>query len=191
MIRTGFASRDITAPVGADMPGSFERRVNQGVLDPLEVTAAVIDDGVCTVALVGVDALFIPRSLARLALDRIESRTNLARGQVLIGASHTHCGGPVFEGLGSRADPEYVASVAEAIASVVVEGQESLEDSEIGIGSTAEPDISFNRRFLMTDGTEITHPGNPECRIMEISLRRRVQSIRQLTCWQCGTRGAT
>ena len=161
MIRTGFASRDITAPVGADMPGSFERRVNQGVLDPLEVTAAVIDDGVCTVALVGVDALFIPGDLARLALDRIESRTNLARGQVLIGASHTHCGGPVFEGLGSRADPEYVASVAEAIASVVVEGRESLEDSEIGIGSTTEPGISFNRRFLMTDGTEITHPGKP------------------------------
>ena len=55
MIRTGFAIRDITAPVGAEMPGSFVRRVNQGVLDSLLVTAAVIDDGVQAIAVVGVD----------------------------------------------------------------------------------------------------------------------------------------
>ena len=161
MIRTGFASRDITAPVGAESPGSFIRRVNRGVLDPLEVTAAVIDNGVRAVALVGVDALFVPRDLTQLAFDGIESRTDLGRGQVLIGASHTHCGGPVFDGLASQADSVYVASVAEALASAVAEAQESLEESEIGIGSDSEPGISFNRRFLMTDGIEITHPGKP------------------------------
>ncbi len=161
MIRTGFASRDITAPVGAESPGSFIRRVNRGVLDPLEVTAAVIDNGARAVALVGVDALFVPRDLTQLAFDGIESRTDLGRDQVLIGASHTHCGGPVFDGLASQADSAYVASVAEAIASAVAEAQESLEESEIGIGSDSEPGISFNRRFLMTDGIEITHPGKP------------------------------
>ena len=161
MIRTGFASRDITAPVGAVIPGSFVKRVNSGVLHPLQVSAAVIDNGSRAVALVGVDALFVPGDLIRLALDRIESRTDLKRDQVLIGASHTHCGGPIFEGLASQADPVYVASVAEAIASAVVEAHESMEESEIGIGSGREPGISFNRRFLMTDGTEITHPGKP------------------------------
>ncbi len=161
MIRTGFASREITAPVGADMPGSFMRRLNRGVLDALLVTAAVIDDGVHAVAIVGVDALFVTRDLGQRAFEMIESRTDLRRGQVLIGASHTHCGGPVFDGLGSQADSEYVESVAEAIASAVVEAQESLEDSEIGVGSGSEPGISFNRRFLMSDGTEITHPGKP------------------------------
>ena len=161
MIRTGFTSRDITAPVGAEVPGSFVRRVNRGVLDPLKVTAAVIDNGPRVVAIVGVDALFVPGDLARLAFDGIESRTDLRRDQVLIGASHTHCGGPVFDGLASQADSAYVASVAEAIASAVAEAQDSLEDSEIGIGSESESGISFNRRFLMTDGTEITHPGKP------------------------------
>ena len=161
MIRTGFASRDITAPVGAEIPGSFIKRVNSGVLHPLEVSVAVIDNGSRAVVLVGVDALFVPGELARLALEGIESRTGLKRDQVLIGASHTHCGGPVFDGLASRADPAYVESVAEAIASAVVEARESMQESEIGIGSWREPGISFNRRFLMTDGTEITHPGKP------------------------------
>ncbi|MCY4109834.1 MAG: hypothetical protein OXG11_12510 [Chloroflexi bacterium] len=161
MIRAGFASRDITAPVGAEIPGSFVRRVNQGVLHPLEVSACVVDNGQGAVALVGVDALFVPGDLVRLALDRIESRTDLKRDQVLIGASHTHCGGPVFDGLASRADPAYVESVGEAIASAVVEAQAHLEESEIGIGLGQLVGISFNRRFLMTDGTEITHPGKP------------------------------
>ena len=161
MIRAGFASRDITAPVGAEIPGSFIKRVNSGVLHPLEVSVAVIDNGARAVALVGVDALFVPGDLVRLALEGIESRTGLKRDQALIGASHTHCGGPVFEGLATRADPAYVESVAEAIASAVVEARESMQESEIGIGSENEPGISFNRRFLMIDGTEITHPGKP------------------------------
>ena len=108
MIRAGFASRDITAPVGAEIPGSFVKRVNSGVLHPLEVSAVVIDNGDGAVALVGVDALFVPGDLVRLAIDGIESRTDLRRDQVLIGASHTHCGGPIFDGLASRADPDYV-----------------------------------------------------------------------------------
>ena len=105
-MKTGFAFRDITAPIGADMPGAFRSRVNRGVLDRLSVSAAVIDNGSDRVAVVGVDALFITRPLAQLAFGMIESRTDLSRDQVLIGASHTHNGGPVFDGLMSQADPD-------------------------------------------------------------------------------------
>ena len=143
------------------MPGAFRSRVNRGVLDRLSVSAAVIDNGSDRVAVVGVDALFITRPLAQLAFGMIESRTDLSRDQVLIGASHTHNGGPVFDGLMSQADPDYVECVADAIASAIAEAQESLSNSQLGIGSGSEPDISFNRRFLMSDGTEITHPGKP------------------------------
>jgi hypothetical protein len=33
--------------------------------------------------------------------------------------------------------------------------------AEVGVGTGTEPGISFNRRFLMRDGREITHPGKP------------------------------
>src|SRR5205814_4674609 len=55
----------------------------------------------------------------------------------------------------------YLDRVSGAIASAVGDAWSSLHESEIGIGTGAEGSISYNRRFLMRDGREITHPGKP------------------------------
>src|SRR5207237_1684716 len=80
---------------------------------------------------------------------------------VLIGANHTHTGGPIANCLGCDANPAYLDKVAGAIASAVGDAWGSLHASEVGIGTGIVDNISFNRRFLMRDGREITHPGKP------------------------------
>jgi len=121
----------------------------------------VIHDGNKTAALVGIDSLFITRPTVEVARRAIQKATKVPGENVLIGANHTHTGGPIASCLGCDANPGYLEKVANAIASAVGGAWTSLHAAEIGIGTGVESNISFNRRFLMRDGREITHPGKP------------------------------
>lgn len=161
MLQVGFGIGDITPDVGMEMPGGFFKRTGAGVRDKLLAVACVLHDGATPVALVGIDSLFVPRSVVEVARRTIQTATKISTDNVLIGANHTHTGGPLTACLGCDANPEYERKVAEQIAAAVKSAWSSLHAAEIGIGTGREASVSFNRRFLMRDGREITHPGKP------------------------------
>jgi hypothetical protein len=161
MLQIGFGSTDITPPLGAEIPGGFTKLVNRGVKDRLYAVACVVYDGTTPVALVGTDTLMIGRSTVEDARRSIQKAAKIPGENVLIGASHTHTGGPIIGCFGSEGDPEYLDKVAKGIASAVGDAWNTLHASEVGIGVGQENSISFNRRFVMRDGREITHPGKP------------------------------
>jgi hypothetical protein len=139
------------------------RRLN-AVHDPLKAVAMVVQNDTTAVALVGIDAIAISAEMTAAARAAITAATKIPGSHVLIGASHTHGGGPVATAFESEADPEYVALVINRIAEAVSSAYHSLHAAEIGDGIGHEPSISFNRRFLMRDGRHATHPGkgNPD-----------------------------
>src|SRR5688572_28663312 len=94
MLQVGFGVGDITPKDGMDMPGGFYRNPSQGVLDNLLPTACVAHDGKTSLALVGVDALAVPKSVVEAAREKIARSTKIPAANVLIGANHTHSGGP-------------------------------------------------------------------------------------------------
>jgi neutral ceramidase len=161
MLQVGFGVGDITPAPGSEMPGGFTKRLGKGAAEKLLAAACVVYDGTTPAALVGMDALFVTRPVTELARRQIHKETSIPGENVLIGASHTHTGGPIAAALGSSADAEYADKVARAIASAVNQAWHSLHAVQIGIGTGTEKSISFNRRFLMRDGREITHPGKP------------------------------
>jgi neutral ceramidase len=161
MLQVGFGVGDMTPDVGAEMPGGFSKRTGKGVRDKLLAVACVIHDGSKSAALVGIDSLFITRPTVEAARRAIQKATKIPGENVLIGANHTHTGGPIASCLGCDANAEYMDKVANAIASAVGGAWTSLHASEIGIGTGVEGNISFNRRFVMRDGRETTHPGKP------------------------------
>jgi len=161
MLQVGFGVADITPPIGAEMPGGFGKNLSKGVKDKLYAVACVIYDGATPIALVGTDTLMIGRPTVEAARRSIQKATKIPGENVLIGASHTHSGGPIIGCFGSEGDPDYLDKVAKGIASAVGDAWNSLHASEVGIGMGQENSISFNRRFLMRDGREITHPGKP------------------------------
>ena len=160
-LKAGFGASDITPEVGASIPGGFRPNPSKGVRDPLYAVACVVTDGTTPVALVGIDELFIGKPTVKQARDRIEKNTKIPGANVLIAASHTHSGGPTVSCLGNEGDPAYEEKVANGIAKAVEDAWAALQPCEIGIGLGKEDTISFNRRFLMKDGREITHPGRP------------------------------
>jgi hypothetical protein len=161
MLQVGFGVGDITPDDGMQMPGGFFKRTGKGAADKLLAVACVVHDGERTVALVGIDTLFITRPTVEEARRLVEKETKVPGGHVLIGANHTHTGGPVADCLGCDADPKYLDRLSRGIADAVKGGWTTLHASEIGVSTGKEDSIAFNRRFLMRDGREITHPGKP------------------------------
>jgi neutral ceramidase len=161
MLQVGFGVGDITPSPGMEMPGGFTKRQGKGAAEKLLAVACVIYDGKTPVALVGIDTLFITRPTVEAARRTIQKATSIAGENLLIGASHTHTGGPIATCLGCDADPAYLDKVTKEIVAAVTSAWNSLHASQLGIGVGSEKTISFNRRFLMRDGREITHPGKP------------------------------
>jgi hypothetical protein len=164
MIHVGFAETDITPKVGSQSPGGMQARRLNAVHDPLKATAMVVKGERATVALVGIDALFVTEETTAEARKTITAATKIPGSHVLIGASHTHGGGPIASCFESEADPEYLSLVVGRITEAVSSAYHALHSAEIGDGFGHEPSISFNRRFLMRNGRQLTHPGkgNPD-----------------------------
>ena len=55
----------------------------------------VFDDGASRVAIVGIDALFIRSATVKSIREAIQKACGIAPESILIGASHTHAGGPM------------------------------------------------------------------------------------------------
>ncbi|HEV3164372.1 MAG TPA: hypothetical protein VGZ22_10120 [Isosphaeraceae bacterium] len=164
MIHVGFGEADITPKPGSQSPGGMQRRVLSDVKDRLKAVAMVVRGWPESIALVGIDALFVSEEMTARARQSIAKKTQLAGDHVLIGASHTHSGGPVSSVFGSEADPEYCNLVADRVAEAVTQAWNSLHDAEVGLGTGHESSLAFNRRFLMRNGKQVTHPGkaNPD-----------------------------
>src|SRR5262245_37771321 len=135
MLQVGFGVGDITPPAGAQMPGGFTKRKSKAVHDKLWAVACAVYDGTTPAALVGIAALFITRPTVLVARRLIQNATNSPGDNVLIGASHTHSGGPMSDCLGCDADPAYLNKVSKAIAAAVQSAWNSLHAAELGVGT--------------------------------------------------------
>lgn len=160
-LRVGFGVADITPAPGSEIPGFLEKKVGTHVSDPLFVVAAVFESGTQRVAIVGIDSLCILESTVREARERIEKETGIPAAHILIGASHTHTGGPIRPALDGTVDQTYMKLALDGLAGAVAQAWKNRADAEIAITTGTAPGLAFNRRFLMRDGREATHPGKP------------------------------
>jgi len=178
----GYAERDITPAVGMEQPGGYSKVFHRAVHDPCKVRAAVFQDDARRAALVGVDALIVPRAVVLAARKRIQERCGIPPEAVMVGASHSHSSGPVgmvqpgeydhasalvrdlAYGKSSAADAGYLRTVESAIVEAVCQADAARRASRTGFGKGIENQVAFNRRFRMKNGITWTHPGkgNPE-----------------------------
>ena len=181
-VKVGFAERDITPEVGMEVPGGYGKSFSKKIHDPCKARAVVFDDGKKKVALVGLDALVVPRPLVLEVRALIEKRSGILPEAVLIGASHSHSSGPLGMVLpgefdhasdlvkdlaynkSSCADAGYMAKVRDAIVEAVVAAHDGRGEGTVGFGTGKEETVAFNRRITMWNGLAYSHPGkgNPD-----------------------------
>jgi neutral ceramidase len=181
-IKAGFAERDITPGIGMEKPGGYGKVFHRFFHDPCKVRAAVFDDGKRKVAIVGVDALIVPRQLVLNARAEIEKLCGIKPDAVLIGASHSHSSGPLGMVLpgqfdtapddirklayeeSSMADAGYLLRVTHEIVQAVRMADTTRAAAQLGFGSGHEDKVAFNRRQRMKNGQSWSHAGamNPD-----------------------------
>jgi len=181
-LRAGFAERDITPELGMEQPGGYGKAFHRSFHDACKVRAAVFDDGTTRAALVGIDALRVPRRLVLEGREAIHRRCGIAPEAVLIGASHSHSSGPTgmiqpgeydhasplvrqlaYE-KSSCADAGYLERVRIEIVTAVCHADSFREEARCGFGFGIESKAGFNRRLRMKNGLSFSHPhqGNPD-----------------------------
>lgn len=178
-VRAGWAVEDITPPPGYRMSGYFRERRATGVKDPLKAKALVLAQGNQKIALVFCDVIGIPWYVSQAARQKIAEQYGISPDRCTIMATHTHTGplyfGAIRELLHRQAmeahghDPaetvDYASLLEERIVEAVGRASRHLRPVELRVATLAqEPQISFNRRFLMKDGTVRFNPGqlNPD-----------------------------
>lgn len=92
-IKIGWASRDVSTLEPVNIPGQFHMRISEGILDPVTVTALVIDNCEDLVIFLSADLVVIRSGL----LDEIRGQVSLLDPEIptikiLMNATHTHAG---------------------------------------------------------------------------------------------------
>ena len=171
-LRVGTASVVITPPTGMPMAGSYSLRLSEGVMDELRAKTLVLDKDGVRVALVACDLVALSDEIVIDARKLIEEQTGIPAHHVMISATHTHSG-PFIPGRASfdkyfggelEVSKQFRRDLPVKIAESVRQAAEHLEPAAASAGVGSESAVSFNRRYLMKDGSVRTNPGlgNPD-----------------------------
>jgi len=97
-VKIGWATRDVTTPEPVGIPGQFHLRISEGVLDPLTVTALVVDGGDDTAIFLSADLVVIRSCLLDLVREKV-ARLNpeIPVLKILMNATHSHTGGDHYK----------------------------------------------------------------------------------------------
>lgn len=169
--RAGRAQVRITPPVGSVIGNSYGTTIATGVTSHLHAKAVVFEHDGAKAAIVACDLISIRRPIVERARVLIAEETGVAPERVIIAATHCHAGPqmhPLFLELAPpearRLSERYLEELPGLIARSVRLAEADLQEAKIHAGTGMEDSISFNRRFLLRDGTVRMNPGrmNPD-----------------------------
>lgn len=179
MLKVGFARIDITPPLQIEIAGYYEKRIADGILDPLLATAIAFDDSDKKAIVMSVDVIGISQPFCENIRREIADRLGIDGDAVIICATHTHTG-PLIPGAVS-ASVAGLKYAAEKTAEELFENENArlfkgrlVDLASLAIDDLAPAkmlytkgevkDVSFIRRYRMKDGTIRTNPGwqNPD-----------------------------
>ncbi len=165
-LKVGFSRVEINPPIGVNLRGYFHQRLNEAILDDLEINTVVVEKDGVTVALLSLDSEAAVTSYYDAAREYASKVTGLDKKAIFIHTTHTHVG-PCFgceDAWTNDIDREYDSFVMKKIADSIVYAMADLQPARMGIGFSKAERIGFNRRYLMKDGSTKTNPGvnNPD-----------------------------
>ncbi|HEX5103026.1 MAG TPA: neutral/alkaline non-lysosomal ceramidase N-terminal domain-containing protein, partial [Pirellulaceae bacterium] len=158
----GLAAADLTPPDGFPMAGYYHERLAEGTIDPLQAKAIVLRSGKTEAALVVCDLIGIATDLSREVRRRAAEQTGIPADHIVLSATHSHTAPDYMKELylnlgGQRQEPAraaYIGKLLSGPAEAIVKARAAAQPVILEAGSaTLQPQVSFNRRFVMRDGS--------------------------------------
>ena len=159
--RVGVAESDITPPTGFPMAGYYYERLAAGTHDPLKAKAIVFVGDNNQAAIVVCDLTGISTDLTAEVRRRAAEKTGIPAANIVVSATHSHTapdyGKDLYDYLGGKAPankPRYSETLINRIVDAIDKAKQAVGPVSLFAGSaTQTTPISFNRRFLMRDGS--------------------------------------
>lgn len=173
LLRVGVAEVDVTPPTGFPMAGYYHERLAEGTIDSLKAKAIVFRDGDTVAALVVCDLIGIATDLSREVRKRAAEKTGIPASNIVVSATHSHTAPDYMKELylflgSERQDPlraEYVEKLIGGPVEAISRAYAAAVPASLRSGvAKQETPVSFNRRFVMRDGSVRTwmNYANPE-----------------------------
>ncbi len=151
-MKCGFYEKEITPPLGADMPGYYANRLSEGVEDKLYAKAAVFSDGERELAFVVIDAVDLYYDFCEAVKERASEFTGIPKEQIAVTANHSHYGIPNGD-VCSKADEGYMQVAIRLIADCITLAWQRMQPCSLAYGIGAAKNVAYNRDFIMKDGS--------------------------------------
>ncbi|MCA9065682.1 MAG: hypothetical protein KDA96_21585 [Planctomycetaceae bacterium] len=158
----GLAEAEITPPVGFPMAGYYHERLAEGTIDPLKARAIVFRQGGQSAALVVCDLIGIATDLSREVRQRAAESTGIPADHIVLAATHSHTAPDYMKELWLTLGNEqqqparaaYITSLIDRLVQTIAEASAARVPVVLHSGiAVQETPVSFNRRFVMRDGT--------------------------------------
>ncbi len=162
MLYAGFYEKEITPPLGVNMPGYFGIRRSEGVRDRLYAKSVAFGmEGADDVIIIVVDAVSTTDEMFEKVADRVVELTGVKKNNVMLSATHTHMGPdiPGRKGEFHTDDNEYFDVMLRLIADTGVLAWQRKAPVTVKHNSSVEKGLGFNRNYWMKDGSIRTNPG--------------------------------
>ncbi len=161
-MKVGFYEKDITPPLGVDIPGYFNRRLASEVKSGLYAKASVVEVDGEYVAFLVTDSLYIPRGLPEYVKKTVSEKTPITGERIFIGATHSHTSIPIDRPSDNSENKEInqhaLQNAIYSAADAVVLAYKRLEEAEVFFGKSSVEGVSFIRQYLTEDGEIRTNP---------------------------------
>lgn len=172
-VEIGFASVDVTPPIGYRMSGYFYERFSTALHNPLQAKAIVFQQGEERFAWVFCDLLGVPATVSSKVRDAAAAKTGIPRENIFIAATHCHTGplyfGPLRDyfhaqaiertGKDEHEATDYVGELTSKLTELIITAAAATKPTELALTVVPQPGLSFNRRYVLKDGSVATNPG--------------------------------
>jgi len=156
----GFAEVEFTPKKDGYVTGGFSPIYVKGTDGGLFAHAAAFTSRGESVILVSLDILSFKAAYGNEIRRRISEATGVPADHILIAAIHNHTGPALDYQLWlSPPDPEISGNTADKAVEAAVTAWNTREEAALGTGKCYETRYSFNRDWVLSDGSIVMNPG--------------------------------
>ncbi len=169
ILKVGYAEIAFTPPMGMHIPGYFNVRLSEGVINDILIRCVAFDNGEEKALYFACDAQGVTNQGYEAITTMLSEEHGVKKENIIIHASHSHTTAYIMD----YNDPgahrteltrTYAARLHRQISDVARFALEDLAPAKIMIASGKAEGVGFIRRYEMKDGTYCTNPawGNPD-----------------------------
>ncbi len=162
MLKVGFYEKEITPPLGDDMPGYSGPRNSTTIHDPLHVKAMAVRTGEAVhecVIIVSLELINVPPKVYDFVMEKVEKWTLVPQKNIMVAAVHSHTAGPTYDdGEFRRPDPAWMEMTCQSAADAAIMAYQRMTDATAKYAKTNVDGLAFCRDYYMKNGEIRTNP---------------------------------